>query len=57
MELGGWSVSVCVDVEVCAVRLGSRKYAAGGNRAMVSMALRARRVGSGCVVRCCGKWQ
>ena len=44
MELGGWSVSVCVDVEVCAVRLGSRKYAAGGNRAMVSMALSARRV-------------
>ena len=44
VELGGWSVSLCVDVEVCAVRLGSRKYAAGGNRAMVSMALRARRV-------------
>ena len=44
MELGGGSVSVCVDVEVGAVRLESRKYAAGGNRAMVSMALRAKRV-------------
>ena len=44
MELGGGSVSVCVDVEVGAVRLESRKYAAGGNRAMVSIALRAKRV-------------
>ena len=44
MELGGGSVSVCVGGEACAARLGSRKYAAGGKRAMVSMALRARRV-------------
>ena len=44
MELGGGSVPVCVDVEADAVRLGSKKYAAGGNRAMVSMALRAKRV-------------
>ena len=40
--------------EACAPRLGSVKYAAGGNRAKVSRALRAMRVW--CCARCTSLW-